>query len=107
MDEGNGWGLTPQSEAEFTLVVQAIIERIEGAGEDEPLFEKDLSGTGLNPYNLWKILEKLGYEKYDEDSNGWEIDFWIRMKKPGYKPLAIEACGMTFEMKLIEEEGSW
>jgi hypothetical protein len=54
------------------------------------------------------VLETLGWEYTDSDSNGWEQDHWMYFKHPDHKiTLTVFSCGMTFELKLYtgdEEE---
>lgn len=64
----------------------------------------ELSGTSLNPYTLWKLLEEMGYESEDMDRNGWQLDFWLTLVKPGFKSLVIAGTGITFEFKLYATE---
>lgn len=68
----------------------------------------DLSEENINPYQLRAVLELLGWECIDSDSNGWEQDHWMYFKHPDHKiTLTIFSCGMTFELKLYtgdEEE---
>lgn len=100
--EKDRWHMSKEQEAQYLPIVEAILAKIE-RNTDEYI-EQDLSDLHVNPYTLWQLLEKLGYEKYEDiDSNGWQIDFWIRMRKPGCKPVAIQVCGITFELILAED----
>ena len=103
------WELTEEVEAKFTPIVKEFIDENEGADlteEDQKdnRGELDLTDTELNPYTLWKLLEKLGYKKDEMEINGWEIDFWITFVKEGFKSLEIDCTGITFEMKLNVKE---
>lgn len=68
----------------------------------------DLSEENINPYQVRAVLEILGWEYTDSDSNGWEQDHWMYFKHPDHKiTLTVFSCGMTFELKLYtgdEEE---
>ena len=74
-----------------------------GGGYVEPI-QLDLSNTKVNPYTLWKMLERLGYKKVDFQSNGWEFDFWIYFKKDGCKPLLVWGTGITFNLWLTKSD---
>lgn len=98
----NRWKLLDTEKEECTPLIEDFIKSIEeAAGEGEPL-ELELSHTALNPYTLKELLEGLGYEKTEIDTNGWQADLWITMEKPGSRTLSIEATGIIFEMKLTE-----
>lgn len=52
-------------------------------------------------------MEEFGYKDTNMDRNGWELDFWIYMKRADNKTFAstcenlvIAGCGMTFELKI-------
>ena len=68
----------------------------------------DLTEENINPYQVWSILETLGWERIGYDSNGWELDHWMYFKHPDHKiTLTVVSCGMTFKLKLYigdEEE---
>ena len=41
----------------------------------------NFSQVNITPYALGKVLEKIGYENYDIDRNGWEGNYWIEYRK--------------------------
>lgn len=103
----NRWNLNEKVKELYLPIIKEHIYKIENYNpEEEDLYEieLDLSDTPLNPYTLWKILEELGYEKIDQDENGWEMDFLIYFKKETCRGLIVRGCGMTFELILSGEE---
>lgn len=116
--------LTEEVWTEFSPIVTQFIARIEAAAlksqqnnasdidivdsdevnEDVEEQQLDLTNTRINPYTLWKLLERLGYTKHDFKSNGWEFDFWITFKKPGCKSLLVWGTGITFNLWLTEAQ---
>lgn len=107
----NRWQLTDEIRAKFIPILKEYLDRMETMPEEtfeEEIYDLDLSDAGINPYQLWKLLEEeFGYEEIDIDRNGWEQDFWIRMHRTDGKTfsnrskyLMISCCGMTFEIKL-------
>lgn len=79
--------------------------------EDKEL-QLDLFGLGFSPIWVLNVLEEeFNYEKYDFDSNGWEIDFWIYLERKDNKTylsnceyLCLYGTLMTFELYLRLEE---
>lgn len=63
----------------------------------------DLTKEDINPYQLWKILELLGWERDDDvDTNGWELDMWMTFYNPHYYyDLIVFSCGMTFSLEMF------
>lgn len=103
----NRWILTDAVRDKYKQSVQDFINDLEAVDIEEAtdFLEKDFSDTELNPATLEELLEKeFGYEVDERDDNGWELDFWITMRKSGYRPISICGCGMTFELKLSEIE---
>lgn len=102
------WQLKKEVKEKFTPIIEEFIHQVETIDplSDTPLLEIDLSDTELNPYTLETLLEGLGYEKTDHDSNGWQYDFWVTMQKDGCKSLSVNGTGATFELKLSEKERS-
>jgi len=100
------WQLTDEVKEKFTPIVKEFINQVETIDRlsDTPLLTIDLSDTELNPYTLENLIKVLGYENTDHDSNGWQYDFWITMRKDGCKTLSIEGTGAIFELKLTEKE---
>lgn len=71
--------------------------------DDTKKTKLDLSDTELNPYTLRDLLiDEFGYEEDEDkfDTNGWEMDFWIYLNKPGHASLSITGTGITFELNL-------
>lgn len=109
----NRWNLTEEIREKIKPILQQYFDKVENitAEEFEDMSEKelgiDLSDTGINPYQLVKLLEEFGYEETNRNDNGWELDFWIDMKRKddktfisGCEHLTIAGCGMTFELKI-------
>lgn len=61
----------------------------------------DLTKEDLCPENVISILNLLGYEDYDYDTNGWEQDAWISFSKENEDTLMLYYCGSTFRMELM------
>lgn len=99
----NRYNLKETTKVRYLPVVKDFIENLE-KWDGEDYFEKDFSDTELNPYTLGMILEELGYERVNQDDNGWQMDFWITYEKEGYKSISLEGTGITFELKLSEIE---
>lgn len=94
----NRYELTEKVKEKFTPIVEEFIKKAEEKEFADDLLE--LTGTELNPYTAWKLLEEFGYNKDDIDTNGWEMDFWITMKKDGFTDISIRGTGITFELNL-------
>ena len=69
----------------------------------------DLSQEDISPYQLYNVLEYLGYERDDLETNGWEQDTWARYSNNEERiSLCIFSCGMTFELKImLNRVGDW
>ena len=63
----------------------------------------DLTKEDINPYQLWQVLELLGWERDDDvDTNGWEQDMWMTFRNPHYdNDLVVFSCGMTFSLEMF------
>lgn len=66
--------------------------------------ELDLTGMSVNPYQIWMILEDLGYESHSIEDNGWQLDFWMDFTKEGYPTITMAGTGITFEVKLYAHD---
>jgi len=71
--------------------------------ENDNLSEVDFTGSGINSYVLCSILEKLGYIKTEQESNGWQTDLEILYEKENYPNLTIRASALFFEIVLVKE----
>ena len=103
--------LTEEVEAKYIPVISKFFDEIASkttedleAMEDEA-FVLPLSDTELNPYTLKRILETyFKYEDDNMDTNGWEMDFWIYLRRDDTegltKSVCIEGQGVTFELNL-------
>lgn len=96
------WEATKELKEKYTLVLKEFINKVELVEDELP--EIDLSDSGLSPYTLQKMLEDMGYEETNTETNGWQWDFWITMEKDGYKPLWIMGTGITFTLVLSAKE---
>lgn len=92
----NRWIPTKEQKEEFIPIIQEFMQRMEKNPEAKECL--DFSNQGISPSQLKNILEDdLGFEEVDFDTNGWQWDFWITMRKDGVG-YAISGTGMTFEM---------
>lgn len=108
------WDLTDEIIKKIEPIISAWMTKMENMTDEEvsqtpnEAFCLELTDTGINPYQLRKLLEtKYGYEHVDSDQNGWEMDFWLYMKRKDDKSfpsecqrLVICGCGMTFTLTL-------
>lgn len=112
----NRYELTEEVRNTWKPIIKVFIEKLESLTEEDMKKENELtmclelSGSTLNPYTLMKILKELGYTNESIDSNGWQMDFWIKMSKnnnihypSGCENLIINGCGITFELILSVE----
>ena len=111
------WNVSKKIEEKFKPILKDYLNEIENLTFDE--INKmnindlilDLSDTGINPSQLVKLLNDLGYEETDRENSGWELNFWIYFQRKDGKifesnceQLVIIGCGMTFELKLCINE---
>lgn len=70
--------------------------------EEKDEEELDLTDCGISPYQLCEFLKELGFERYDWDDNGWEMDYWywIYFKRNGFK-IHISGTGIIHKLKLV------
>lgn len=107
LEETRGtYKLTDELRAEFKPLIQKFINELEAIDpeENDESLKLELSNSNINPYQLWKILEEMGYQQTEHTNNGWQLDFWIEFYKPDCKSLMIEGCGITFALKLTGKE---
>lgn len=97
------WDLTDEIRNGIGVKIKDWIDDIETnfhiLKEETNCEELDLTDCGINPYQLESFLEELGFEKYDWDSNGWEMDYWIYFRRNGFK-IHISGTGIIHELKL-------
>lgn len=104
----NRWLLTKEIKEKIKPLLIEYFEKVENTTNNTDDFRIDLSDKGINPYQLWQLLEEdFNYQNEDIDNNGWEQDFWIYMKRidgkhfiSGCENLVIRCCGMTFKLEL-------
>lgn len=72
------------------------------AANERPEFQSlDLREEGITPAQAIALLEdEFGYEMFEMDTNGWELDFWIRMLHPDLPNIIVAGTGLTFESEL-------
>lgn len=96
----NRWHLEEDKKEYFLSLVKPFMGYLENLTEEmfDEIWQDEeqdklylhLSDSGINPWQLKLILEKLGYEETEQDCNGWDM--------------CIEACGMTFSLSLSHAE---
>lgn len=114
----NKWEVADTLKAKFVPMFREYFAKLESITEDQvdKLYENgrqgelaiDLTDSGINPYQLQKLLEEeFGYEYLDMDHNGWEMDFWIYMRRKNKmerfsicNDMVIGGSGITFTMSL-------
>lgn len=98
------WDLTDEIRNGIGVRIKDWIDYIETnfhiLQEEKDEEELDLTDCGINPYQLESFLEELGFEHYDSDENGWEMDYWIYFRRNGFK-IHIFGTGIIYELKLV------
>ena len=113
----NRWNLTEEIKDKIKPLLTEYFQRIENVTTEqiEQMSNEELginfSDKGINPHQLVSLLKEFGYEEVDRDDNGWELDFWIHMRRQdektfdsGCEKLVVAGCGMTFELKLYIDD---
>ena len=101
----NRYYATEEQKEKFIPILQDFIDRIEAASEEEVYsIQLNLTDKGINPAQVWDILEALGYEEDYVDHNGWELDFWINFEKEDCRTITMRGTGITFEVLLEVQE---
>lgn len=116
-----GWRLTDEIRKEYKPIFEEWLNRLESIAEKEA-DELENHELGLNltdmkisPWQTRELLLELGFtEGSDGDelqSNGWQMDFWLKLIAPDDRKfcgdaqiLIISGCAMTFELKLWFED---
>lgn len=81
--------------------VDFVESHFEELREKQDKVELDLTDDfKINPYQLCSALEEIGFEKYDSDENGWEMDYWFYFERNGFK-IEIQGTAMIYELKLV------
>ena len=109
----NRWHLTDEVREKIKPLLTEYLNKVESVTVEEIEYMSneelglDLSDKGINPSQLEDLLKEFGYEVTNRDDNGWELDFWIDMRRKDEKTfdstcehLVISGCGMTFELKI-------
>lgn len=111
----NRWKLAKDVKEKYKPIVQEFLTKMENIKSEEiedmngDEFTLELSDTKLNPNTLLELMREFGYGNEEFDNNGWELDYWINIRKSGRydstsERLCIHGCGMTFELSLSVSE---
>lgn len=94
--EENRWESTRNQKEKIIPTIKKFMEKVSKNPKTEEYI--DFYNQRISPSQLKDILEnELGFEEVDFDTNGWQWDFWITMRKNGVDYM-IAGTGMTFEM---------
>lgn len=92
----NRWNPTKEQKDKFIPMIKEFMEKMKKNPDAKECI--DFYNQGISPSQLKDILENdLGFEEVNFESNGWEWDFWMAMRKDGVDYM-IAGTGMTFEM---------
>lgn len=117
MNKLNRWILTDEIRDKIKPLLTEYLDKVENvtAEQVEHMSNEelgiDLSDKGINPHQLIYLLKEFGYERDRQEDNGWELDFWVYMRRKDGKcfdstceKLVVRGCGMTFELKIFIED---
>lgn len=92
----NRWDPTKEQREKFVPMIQDFMKRMEKNPDVNECI--DFYNRGISPSQLKDILENdLGFEEVDFNTNGYQWDFWITMRKNGIDYM-IAGSGMAFDM---------
>lgn len=102
--ETNRWDLTDEIRNGIGVKIKDWLDNVElyydNLASEKSMEELDLTDYEINPYQLCKFLEELGFKRYDSDDNGWEMDYWIYFRRNGFKTY-VRGTGIIHELKLV------
>ncbi|WP_214688123.1 hypothetical protein [Exiguobacterium sp. s163] len=81
-----------------------MVELVDAFLKNKEMYELELGGTGISPYQLKKYLTERGYRETSFETNGWEWDFVIMMENGQEEELMLSGQGFTFDLKLERTE---
>lgn len=82
-----------------------IKQDIDTLFRSEDIDDIDYTSKDINPYQMGDILEGLGWESDEFETNGWEQDRWEYFSNVDYpRRLCLTSCGITFGMTLRLED---
>jgi hypothetical protein len=101
------WNLNSGEAAYWTEVVDEKLRYL--VEHKDEIDDIDLSQEDIGPYQLYSILESLGFERDDWEDNGWEQDTWARFSHAQRDmDICVFSCGMTFELTMcLNRVGEW
>lgn len=94
------WEVTESQRDVFLPELKEFIAKLDARENPEETISINLTDRGINPYQVWLLLEELGYDEEHLDDNGWERDFWIDFRKEGKEVIHMHCTGITFQLKL-------
>lgn len=112
LEQNNYWQLEDKKKELLTKIIKGVIKNIADFKIDENSSTSrwdvgmDLTNMGVGPYHIKDILEDLGYEEDNYDTNGWEMDYWFHFQHPdsNYPPLCLSGTAIIHSMYLRGEE---
>lgn len=100
----NRWDLTDEIRNGIGVKIKDRLDYVEAnfhiLQEEKNKEELDLTDCSINPYQLCEFLKELGFERYNWDDNGWEMDYWIYFRRNGFKTY-VRGTGIIHELKLV------
>lgn len=92
----------------FKCMIESTIDTLKNTPPDILISLDDLVKIGLNPSIVGNILEELGYEQTDLDTNGWQGDTWVTYEKEDSFSIVMFYEGWDFSLALYKKErGKW
>lgn len=96
----NRYGITDEMRNTFLPTIKQFIEKVENREDKLEYIELDFTNKGISPYQIWGLLEELGYESRWKGDNGWQLDFWWDFNKEGCTTIKMFGTGIMFEVKI-------
>lgn len=102
MPKKNYYLVTNEQREKFLPELKKFINEVEANPKEYK--EIDFTEKGINPFQLWTLLNELGYEDEPLEDNGWQLDFWVHFVKDDCVELVLYGTGITFEVGIHTAE---
>lgn len=100
----SSWALSDVGEKEVHLKLKELIENLQSPNIVDPYAIGFKVDARIGPYHIKEVLEQdFGYTQEEQETNGWEMDYWIHMQHSTLPPICIRGTAIIHDMQVTGE----
>ena len=106
-EQTSKWRLEEQHKTDLTDMILVAINEVSKSSDEENRYDIGVDFTNIviaTPDGISSVLQELGYEADDFDTNGWQVDYWQKFSHDTLPTMQLSGTAIIHKCTLHGDE---